>query len=57
MSTIHAPLAVDAIVFGQEFSTGEGAASPLFDVDLDVLPGEIWAIARRGRLRHDDPFV
>lgn len=47
MSTAAAPLALDTIVFARGLATPPGVEPSLAGIDLDILPGEIFAIVGR----------
>lgn len=38
------PLALDAVVFARGLRTADGSRPALSGIDLDILPGEIFAI-------------
>lgn len=47
MSPSNAPLALDTIIFARGLRTPPAARPVLHDIDLDVIPGEIFAIVGR----------
>ena len=47
MTDVAAPLALDTVVFARGLTTLPGAHPSLTDIDLDILPGEIFSIVGR----------